>query len=63
MTSCKARLLIFFFFLFFLDRRKMCLIKLNHTWKGNDVLITCMGMGLSIALRKKEAIIVSLCCL
>lgn len=39
----------------------MCLIKLCRTWKGNDVLVTCMGLGLSIALRKKEAIIVSVC--
>lgn len=40
----------------------MCLIKLCHTWKGNDVLVTCMGVGLLIALRKKEAVIVSVCC-
>lgn len=46
----------------FLERGKMCLIKLCHTWKGNDVLVTCMGVGLLIALRKKEAVIVSVCC-
>lgn len=40
----------------------MCLVKLCHTWKGNDVLVTCMELGLSIALRKKEAVIVSVCC-